>query len=65
MAEHEPPADLLSIREFAAICRERCPRSAQGHDDLRCGESYLADNERAYAFCGTHWVTVFGALEDR
>lgn len=59
--------ESYTIPEFAALCRERCTRIAQGYDDDErerrpCGDQFLDDEGRTVSvFCGQHWVPVLGA----
>ncbi len=57
--------DRITITEFAAMCRERCNETAQGHDELPCGgEFQTEDGEPATGFCGRHWIPVIGGMSD-
>lgn len=52
-----------TVPQFAALCRERCARTANGYeeaDGVRCGDEHEHDGETVYAFCGFHMLAVMG-----
>ena len=62
----------MSIDEFAAYCRERCPETSQGFDDgTMCGHEWTRGGESSFSFCGWHWSYVLqgevvsGEVDDR
>lgn len=50
----------LTTETFAALCRERCERTAQGHDGLPCGGRFMTDDGEAFGFCGPHMAVAIG-----